>query len=438
MIPQWKDLYELYLDTRDPRHLKAAHQGARRFAQFVWFYPAIPHGDITVNESGFAPKRGSLTQHGLLPVPKETVPTWRVSEQGLVCEGNGTVQRLGILLATHAPWFLRIAHDTNDAFLRDIARSALIGRFANFPGYHTNTLYSTAQEKADFPMHPHEELKPTTSFHFNHVLPMANLVLDYLISDAYSQSKGAIDFPGEFAESYAFLGGRIYGGAPGKFHDVADAQPWMPHGLVRIDDVQVNYVAARSGNKLCLAFMNQCGRALPDISFQLNPAHFAKIPATLQAQAWHDNQLHRDKLPVSQGAGRISLSAKGITALVIEGLEPKVAFQSQLHQSNVAPQQSTFQTITTSLGEARAIVLSFGPRQRWLYAYLTGDATAAHSAKLHIKTASRETALTDASFPFEFSLPLQQDDGSLTLTFEGKDAAGRAHPPASVTLLAAP
>ncbi|MFM8891420.1 MAG: alpha/beta hydrolase fold domain-containing protein [Planctomycetia bacterium] len=422
MLPPGKELHELWLETRDPRHLAAAHKAARQYAQLVWFTPAVPEGDIVVNESGFAPRRGRPDEPGLVPVPRESVPAWRVSEQGLLCEGNGTVSRLAIYLATHAPWFMRLSHDASDPFLRDIARSAIVGRFAGFPGYHFNTSYSTAQEKPDFAQRPFEQQRVTTSMHYNHILPMAAVVVDYLFADAYARSRGAIDIPGEFTEAYAYLGGRCYG-RPGRFYDQENVWPWMPRGLVTTDDVQVDSVAARGSDCLCVALMNQCGRPLDDVSVRLDLGRFAPPAGDVVAEIRPEGGKPSTGT-LAQGTLRVSLAPHGLTAVVIRGLVPQPTFQQKLGGLGIADQGAVECGLPGLAGKARALRLCFGEQVTSVYAYLDCRPGDIRRARLFVDDAGIVSERTDDVYPFEFSVPDMPSKRSVTVRLEIEDARG--------------
>ncbi|HET6783653.1 MAG TPA: hypothetical protein VFH12_07435, partial [Pseudoxanthomonas sp.] len=246
-VPDFASLTELYEATGETRFLQAAHQAARTFTQFVWFAPAIPDGDVVVNRGGMAPLYGYLAGkgHHPMPVPEESAPAWRLSEIGLTPESSGTsTGHRGIFMSNWAPWLLRIGTLTDDAFLREVARSSIVGRYRNFPGYHINTARTTIYEKADYPLRDPKSLS-VNSFHFNHIWPMASMLLDYLVTDADTRSGGRIRFPAEFIEGYAYLQNQAYGGRVGRFYDHDDATLWMPKALVQPQSVELNYVAAR-------------------------------------------------------------------------------------------------------------------------------------------------------------------------------------------------
>jgi hypothetical protein len=234
--PQWIELYELYEETKERRFLAAAHQGARDYAQFVWLAPRIPDGEIRVHEDGLAPAYRSGPRFPRIQAEPETVPAWRTSEIGLTSESAPTSKGArGIFLACYAPWMLRISALTGDRFLHDIARSAIIGRYTSFPGYHLNTARNTAYEKPDFARRGKDELNSATSIHYNHIWPHLALVLDYLVTDVFAKSRGAVDFPGRYAEGYGYLQQKIYGDRPGRVHDADGMWLWLPAGAVAVD-----------------------------------------------------------------------------------------------------------------------------------------------------------------------------------------------------------
>ena len=140
---------------------------------------------------------------------------------------------LALLLALPVKTSLRIASLTNDAFLHDIARSAIIGRYTSFPGYHINTARTTAYEKPDFARRGKDELNSATSIHYNHIWPHIALLFDYLVADAFAKSRGAIDFPARYAEGYGYLQQRVFGDRPGKVYDESGLYLWMPRGVRR-------------------------------------------------------------------------------------------------------------------------------------------------------------------------------------------------------------
>ena len=137
--PRWMQLLELYQETGERRFLEAAVVGARSYASFCWMSPKVPEGEVTLPMKAYHPGTA-------------VVPAWRVSQAGLTPEAANTYNdNPAIFLAHFAPFFLRIADLSGDSFFRDIARNAIVGRYANYPGYTISGEYSTAYEPPTTP-----------------------------------------------------------------------------------------------------------------------------------------------------------------------------------------------------------------------------------------------------------------------------------------------
>ena len=421
--PQWIDLLVLYEQSGEQRYLDAAQAGARQFAMFVWMCPLIPDETILVNEGGKAPLYWYLKRkgHEQMYLPEEEVPAWRLSEMGLTPESSGTSNgHRAIFMANYAPWMLRLSHYAQDTFLHDIARSAIVGRYRNFPGYHINTARTTAYEKADYPLREHKELS-VNSFHYNHIWPMMSMLFDYLVTDVFVRSEGEINFPSQFIEGYAYLQNKFYGHEMGRWYGLKDVQLWMPQGVLECDHVELNYLTARSGNKLLCAFTNQSNETVT-ATIALNTDLIGKLAGTVkQANARSQNDVQKS-LVVHDGKFNISVEAKGITSVEIDDVQIEAKFQpNTLERTQADAWEKDY--VEIPVGNARAMILP-GPDNTNAYIYLQSDDAEFSAISLHYEQAGIWKIVHGNAFPFEFTVPLHSADTKFTFYLEGTTVDG--------------
>ena len=367
-VPRYIDLLMLYEASGEKRFLEAAHTAARRYAQFVYMSPAIPDASITVNKGGKAPEYWYLKGKGHKQVllPQESVPAWRLSAIGLTPESSGTsAGHRAIFMANHAPWLLKIGYLTGDKYLMAIARSAVIGRYRNFPGYHLNTARTTAYEKKDFPLVGHKD-QSVSSFHYNHPLPMLSMLVDYLVTDAHVRSEGRIDFPYNYSEGYAYMQNKAYGSMQGTFYGRDDALLWMPKALLQVPD-QINYITARGKNDFYVALMNESEQ---DIT--------AEIVVKRDLVPGISSTDYEVEIVSSQGSARTTLAggrmrmpvqARGLTAFVVKGLKVTPALQNQIADLD-AEAAWDLDLVELKGATGRAMVLNLGSASRYAYVFL--------------------------------------------------------------------
>jgi hypothetical protein len=430
--PHWIELVRLYEATREQRFLDAAREGARRFAMYIWMCPRVPDEEVLVNEGGVAPLYWYLKAkgHSRLALPEERVPAWRLSEIGLTSESSGTAAgHRAIFMANHAPWMLRIAQLTGDTFLHDIARSAVIGRYLNFPGYHINTARTTAYEKADYPLRPHKELG-VNSFHYNHIWPHMSILLDYLVADATARSRDRITFPSRFIEGYAYLKSRFIGDRAGRFYSLENAWLWMPPDLVRTESVELNHVAARADDAFAIAFMNESD-AVVRTTAVIDPSRVHGIEK-LSAEHWINNA-EAEPVLVKEGRVRLEVPPRGIVALVLRGVKPQVGVQRELLAAARTAGWSQDHA-AADLGGLRAMTFNFGPGRRTLFTYLREDDTRVKRAELQVAVDGQVSTHADDAYPFEWtqSLPDTAKEVGLRLIVTRLD--GRTETSGPVTL----
>jgi len=391
--PQWMELLDLYEFTGLPRFLEAARQGAERYTQFIWFSPPVPDSLIVVGQ--------------------QNIPAWRVSQTGLVPEAANTFPYNPAIFLTHfAAHLLRLSRYTGDPWFRSLARSAVVGRYSNFPGYTMNGSFGMSYARPDFPFR--DDLHGL--FYYNHVWPQIALLLDYLVSDAFALSGGKINFPDAFVPAYAYLKSHIYGAVPGSFFGHDSVYLWMPRQLLSTGNGQLNYLSARGREKLCIALMNQSRKDV-ETTLQLSSTLVGLDPG----RAYPVHLISGDGAVTGattclDGKVRVKVPAGGMTALVIDSVTAEPGFQKKYYaavgpQSVAAPQAAAarYHFYQTPWGRLGGALLSAGPSLNTLYCWLEARPGQLAATQLHYRVDMGDwQTVEDRSYPFEFSIPIAE------------------------------
>lgn len=422
---QFMELYLMYLTTGEEKYLKASHSGARDYTRFCWVSPQIPNEKVLVNKGGLVPRYGfrSGKKYPTMKMPEEMVDAWKLSEHGLTPESAPTSNgHRGIFMTHHAPFMMRIAAETGDDFLHDMARNAVIGRYENFPGYHINTGRTNAYEKFDFPLNSIKNLNGHTSMHYNHPLSHITMLMDYMMAEAFYKSEKKIDMNPEYAEGYAYCRSLIYGANKGTFYDDEGVVPFMPKKLLEIDDIQVNYISARGNDKLYIAFTNQSDKPVNTIvTFDAEKAGLS-IDKEYVTELWINNKKDSNIL-LKNGKLEISIDPKSITAIAINNVNPKINFQNDFY-ANVSAWEKDVDKL--DFYDGKAVIFNMGKNLVDAYFMVTANNDVFKSMILKYKENEGSwKSIEKVGYPYEYSINLSENINKIEYYFEGITKDGK-------------
>ncbi len=421
--PLWMELLDLYEATGNQRYLDAATQGAKLYMEYIWFYPVIPDSSILINEGGVVSYRCFEAVRDNVPLmaaPEQLVPAWRVSQIGLTPEASNTLPSNPAIFLTHyAAHLLRLAHYTNNDFFRSVARSAVVGRYSNYPGYDINGIFNTVYSRPDYPLRAMDQIS-YNQFYYNHVWPHIALLFDYLVSDVYALSGGKISFPHHFAPGYAYLKSKVYGHETGSFYGQDSVQLYMPKQVLAVDNEQINFLTGYGKGKFYIALTNQSDED-QEVQITLNPD---LVPVNLSGShavnVWQQNQ-PGPATQVVNGKIKVRVARKGITALAVDGITIATHFQHKAAGDKAQPlAQDSYKFIHSPFGKITSSFYSLGEYNS-AYTWLEATSEQLQKATLYYRPVGTEKWQTqeDNGYPFEFTIPLKDQLRSLEIRVEG-------------------
>lgn len=423
-IPVWWDLLALHELTGNPRWLAAAETGGMLTIAGLRSQPRPtapaqlihPNNEFVGNDHLWW--RGDVHfRLGLPRVPgdvtEKTVPSWQVSPVGLGFEQPSTFFAgarahvtsgfQNILMSSWTPALLRLHAITGKAAYRDYARSGVVGRFANYPGYYLRGFTDLVHD----PRYPLQG-PDVTSFYYHHIPVHLAFTLDWLFAEAELRSGGAIKFPYAQQAGYVWFNNRVYGANGGELFGDKNARPLLPKG-VTVSDPGLNWLAARSDKKFWLVLMNDAPEPRP-ASVALSSDLVLPGPVQVHAPGQAARPIAQDRLAT------VSIPPRGLVAL---------AFPAEAAPAKPALPPVTAAPLAADLPEGQGKVLAWRIRSPFgkdsLYVVLDGgpDRTGAYELIL-----DGHEPRTVTRYPYEFTVHPISPDATLAFRIRHTDTSG--------------
>ena len=431
--PAWEGLLRLYEVTQERRFLDAATKGAHIVMTGMWTQPTPAAGDVTIHPGGFChgDKLHLLLHKGEEEfrlgwprkegdTPERVAPAWMVSNVGLGFEQptTYTYKDNGGRLIFQAPWasgFLRLAQYTGDRQFETYARNATLGRWGNYPGYY----YTTFTDLMQHPRYPYEG--PDVSFVYYHHIPVhLSWTLDYLVSEALLRSAGEIRFPSVRQFGYAYFDNLVYGHEPGRIFGTEGAWLWLRKGLVTLDNPQINYLMAHTQDKFFLILMNESSQQ-ETVALTFHPENITKGSGYFGAARVISGG--GGEVPLTENAGKISLTPRGFTVLQVDGLNIEVPGH-RIYPPPASRQPRGFVKVVAEDVEVRAAAIQREPGPWEAYVWCTAGSGTLKVISLAWSTGEQSGAVKDVEYPYEFSIPVPRGHTNFSFSLSGLKADG--------------
>ncbi|MBQ2968299.1 MAG: hypothetical protein IJE10_09300 [Clostridia bacterium] len=500
--PQFQAQFDAYELTGDTKYLEGAVEGARRFLpslritdmpesksdlrventpQFItldkygrssaWSYDDFRYrrGAIMENTGETVWSNGAQYNEYTVRGYDEnamtvkdmtgTYPAWVTARTGLGVEQFSTcLEGRNILMSTWAGDVLRLGYLSDDQLMMDLARSSIVGRFANYPGYYY-TSYTRLPSQENYPTEGFD----MTSLYFHHIPVFFSAVQDYLFSNAWVKSGGKVDFPNTRIQGYAWFNNRMYGHAPGVIYNETDMWPWLKEGTIEVSSKQIDWIAGRKNGRAAFVLTN-AGDNDESITVTLNPdlgVQEAGVVTLYDASgAISTTRAYNNEI-------KVTVPAKGILTLAVDGANITVPaystidfdekgdvsldqsaigmmYQGNTYKASYSGSDGSYSSkgYSPSTGyDVKAYALAMdttgylgyifvGGRSTELYDFVNEkgkadigggdgeDGIIKSTLKWHYEGDSNVNTVVDDVFPYEFWIPVEDSDKKIVFTVE--------------------